>query len=306
MPHAPCPIPNSQLGLKKVFTITPQQQQYKTYILADDTADSHVEVVPERGGIITRWRLRGQEIFYLDTERFTHPELSVRGGNPILFPICGNLPDNTYTHNGKQYTLKQHGFARELPWEATEQKTEGKASLTVVLNSNKETKAVYPFDFQLAFTYELQGNSLEVRQEYKNLSSEPMPFSAGFHPYFLCGDKTQLEFEIPSTRYQDNKTKEFNSFNGNFDFNQDEIDFAFGQLTSQSATVIDNSRKLKLTLDYDDFSTWLVFWTVKGKEFYCLEPWSATRNSLNTRDNLTVLDPGGSLTASVRLTANFF
>ncbi|MHC5721356.1 MAG: aldose epimerase family protein, partial [Nostoc sp.] len=105
-----------------------------------------------------------------------------------------------------------------------------KASLTVVLNSNEQTKAVYPFDFQLAFTYELQGNSLKVRQQYKNLSSTPMPFSAGFHPYFLCGDKTQLEVEIPSKQYQDNQTKEIHSFDGNFDFNRDEIDFAFGQL----------------------------------------------------------------------------
>ncbi|WP_373525017.1 aldose epimerase [Nostoc sp.] len=289
-----------------MFTIAVQQQQYKTYILSDETAGSQLEVVPERGGIITRWRIQGQEIFYLDTERFTHPDLSVRGGNPILFPICGNLPDNVYTYNGQQYILKQHGFARELPWEATESKTEDKASLTVVLNSNEQTKAVYPFDFQLAFTYELQGNTLEVRQEYKNLSSTPMPFSAGFHPYFLCGDKSQLKVNIPSGQYQDNKTKKTQSFDGNFDFNQDEIDFVFGQLTSRSASVIDNSRKLELHLDYDDFSTWLVFWTVKGKEFYCLEPWSATRNSLNTGENLTVLEPGASYSASVRLRADFF
>ncbi|MBG1266292.1 aldose epimerase family protein [Nostoc sp. WHI] len=289
-----------------MFTIAVQQQQYKTYILSDETASSQLEVVPERGGIITRWRIQGQEIFYLDTERFTHPDLSVRGGNPILFPICGNLPDNIYTYNGQQYTLKQHGFARELPWEATESKTEDKASLTVVLNSNEQTKAVYPFDFRLAFTYELQGNTLEVRQKYENLSSTPMPFSAGFHPYFSCGDKTQLKVNIPSRQYQDNKTKEIHSFDGNFDFSQDEIDFVFGQLTSRSASVIDNSRKLELHLEYDDFSTYLVFWTVKGKEFYCLEPWSATRNSLNTGENLTVLEPGASYSASVRLRADFF
>lgn len=289
-----------------MFSIALQQRQYKTYVLSDETTGSQVEVVPERGGIVTQWRIQGQEIFYLDTERFTHPDLSVRGGNPILFPICGNLPDNTYTHNGQQYTLKQHGFARELPWEATEQNTEDKASLTVVLNSNEQTKAVYPFDFQLAFTYQLQGNSLEVQQKYTNLSSTPMPFSAGFHPYFLSGDKNQLEFEIPSGQYQDNKTKEIHQFDGNFDFSRDEIDFAFGELTSQSSTVTDGDRKLKLTLDYDDFSTWLVFWTVKGKEFYCLEPWSATRNALNTGENLTVLAPGASRTAFVRLTANFF
>ncbi|WP_414541557.1 aldose epimerase [Nostoc sp. CCY0012] len=290
-----------------MFTIALQQQQYKTYILSDESAGSQVEVVPERGGIITRWRIQGQEIFYLDAERFTHPDLSVRGGNPILFPICGNLPDNAYSHNGQQYTLKQHGFARDLPWEVSEQQTQGKASLTLVLNSNEQTKAVYPFDFQLVFTYELQGNTLSIRQQYKNLSSTSLPFSAGFHPYFLTGgDKTQLEFHIPSQQYQDQKTKEIHAFDGNFDFNRDEIDVAFGDLTSQSATVTDSSRKLKLTLDYDPIYSKLVFWTLKGKDFYCLEPWTAPRNALNTDENLTVLAPGNELLTTFRLTANFF
>ena len=289
-----------------MFTIALQEQQYKTYVLTDAQTNSQLEVVPERGGIITKWRVNGEEIFYLDAERFTNPELSVRGGNPILFPICGNLPDNTYTYQGKQYTLKQHGFARDLPWEVTDQVTQDKASLTVVLNSNEQTRAVYPFDFEVAFTYQMQGNILEVQQNYTNKSSEPMPFSFGFHPYFAISDKTQLEFEIPSSEYQDQKTKEMHSFNGNFDFNRDEIDVAFKQLTSQSASVTDHSRKLKLTLDYDDAFPILVFWTLKGKDFYCLEPWSAARNSINSGEHLTVLEPEASYSASFKLTANFF
>jgi galactose mutarotase-like enzyme len=301
MPHALYII-----RTKFVFSIAIQQQQYKTYILSDETAGSQIEVVPERGGIITRWRIQGQELLYLDAERFTHPELSVRGGVPILFPICGNLPDNTYSHNGQSYTLKQHGFARDLPWQVTEQATHDKASLTLVLKSNEQTRAVYPFDFQLTFTYELQGNTLEIRQQYQNLSANPLPFSMGFHPYFLTTDKNQLEFAIPSSEYQDQRTKEIFPFHGNFDFGLDEIDVAFKQLTSQSASVVDNSRKLRLTLDYGQEYPILVFWTLKAKDFYCLEPWSAPRNSLNTGEHLTVLDSGTSYQASVRLTANFF
>lgn len=289
-----------------MFTISLQEQQYKTYILTDESANSQLEVVPERGGIITKWRVNGEEIFYMDEERYTNPELSVRGGNPILFPICGNLPDNTYIYQNKEYTLKQHGFARDLPWQVTNQVSQDKASLTVVLNSNEQTKAVYPFDFEVAFTYQIKGNTLEVQQNYTNKSSEAMPFSFGFHPYFVTSDKSQLKFEIPGHEYLDQKTKEFHSFNGNFDLNKDEIDVAFKQLKSQSASVTDNLRKLKLTLDYDDVFPILVFWTLKGKDFYCLEPWSAGRNSLNTGENLTILQPGASLSASFKLTANFF
>lgn len=289
-----------------MYSIFLQQKQYKTYILTDESTNSQLEVVPERGGIITKWRLDGKEIFYLDEERFANPELSVRGGNPILFPICGNLPENTYTTGGKQYTLKQHGMARDLPWVSFGYVSDEGVSLQATLHSNEQTQAVYPFNFQITFTYQLQGNSLNIGQHYTNKSSQPMPFSFGFHPYFTVQDKNQLQFDIPSREYQDQKTKENHTFNGSFDFNRDEIDVAFKQLSSQTATVTDLSRKLKLTFDYDNVFSTLVFWTLKGKDFYCLEPWSAGRNAINTGENLTILQPGASYSTFFKLTANFF
>ncbi len=288
-----------------MFAIALEQQQYKTYILSDASSSSQLAVVPERGGIITSWQVQGQEILYLDASRFADPNLSVRGGIPILFPICGNLPDNIYTYKGQQYTLKQHGFARDLPWEVTEQVTQERVSLTLVLNSNEQTRRVYPFDFQVAFTYQLVGNSLEIRQRYTNHSDEPMPFSTGFHPYFLTTDKTQLQFEIPATQFHDQKTKTTHPFSGKFDFNSDEIDAAFLPLSSQSATVTDHNRQLQLQLNWDDTYSTLVFWTLKGKDFYCLEPWSAPRNAINTGEHLIRLAPNQSRESIVRLLANF-
>ena len=289
-----------------MFSINVEQRQYETYILADEKAKSELEVLPKRGGIATKWRIDGKEVFYLDEERLKNPEMSIRGGNPILFPICGNLVDDTYTINDKKFTLKQHGFGRNLPWEVGEEVTVDNVSLKLHLNSNEETKAVYPFDFQVTFTYQLHGNTLTILQEFKNQSSEPMPFSVGFHPYFLTRDKNQLELEIPSTEFQNKGSKEIHPFNGSFDFSQDEIDVAFNKLSAKSSSVTDKSRNLKITLEYDDNFSTLVFWTVKGKDFYCLEPWSAPRNAMNTQEHLTVLNPGATHSAMIRLTANFF
>lgn len=286
-----------------VCAIALQQQQYPTYVLTQP--DSQLEVVPQRGGIITRWQVQSQDILYLDAERFANPNLSVRGGVPILFPICGNLPDNTYTYQAQQYSLKQHGFARDLPWQVTTQSEQVPVSITLTLNSNEQTRAVYPFDFQLAFTYKLEGNSLEIRQLYTNHSSEPMPFSTGLHPYFWTTDKSQLQFDIPATQYTDQLTRITHHFNGGFDFNADEIDVAFRQVNRNTATVTDPSRRLQLTLDYSDTYSTLVFWTVKGKDYYCLEPWSAPRNALNTGEHLIHLEPGTTLETSVRLTVAF-
>ncbi|MEM7726322.1 MAG: aldose epimerase [Cyanobacteria bacterium P01_A01_bin.45] len=290
-----------------MFSISLQQQQYKTHILTDETTRSRLEVVPERGGIITKWSIDGKDILYLDEERFTNPDLSVRGGFPILFPICGNLPNDTYTYDGKEYTLKQHGFARNSSWEAHSVVSDEGVKIELTLNSNEETKKVYPFDFRLCFTYKIYGNTLEIQQLYSNLSnSQTLVFSSGFHPYFLTVDKNQLQFEIPSGQYQDQSTKEIHNFDGNFDFDRSEIDVGFQNLSANCATVTDNSRKLKLQLDFDDTFSTLVFWTLKGKNFYCLEPWTANRNAINTKENLISLEPEADYSTTVRLRADFF
>lgn len=287
-----------------MFSITTEQRQYATYILRDEQAPSRLEVVPERGGIVTRWSVGDRELLYLDETRFADPNLSIRGGIPILFPICGNLPNDTYTHNGQTYSLKQHGFARNLPWVVTTQSTDNQASLTLELTSSESTRALYPFDFQVQFTYRLQGNTLAIHQEVTNLSPTPMPFSLGLHPYFQTPDKNALQFEIPSAEFRSQQSGQVQAFTGHFDLEQPEIDVLFAELSSQQATVTDSSQGTKLTLDYTAPYTMLVFWTLKEKDFYCLEPWTAARNALNTGDRLIHLDPETTLGTTVRLTVS--
>jgi galactose mutarotase-like enzyme len=128
-----------------------------------------------------------------------------------------------------------------------------------------------------------------------------MPFSTGLHPYFLVSDKTQLEFEIPSTEFRNHIAGGVETFSGDFDFSQPEIDIAFQNLTAQSATVTDHHLKRKLTLSWSADYTKLVFWTVQGKDYYCLEPWTAPRNALNSGENLLILDPQQTLETNVQM-----
>ncbi|NEQ53199.1 MAG: aldose epimerase [Leptolyngbya sp. SIO3F4] len=271
-----------------------------TYILTD--GESKVAVVPERGGIVISWQVNGNEVFYLDAERFKDPSLSIRGGIPLLFPICGNLVDDTYTLNGETYKLKQHGFGRTLPWEVTQQSTDDGASLTVTLKSSDETRAGYPFDFQLDYIYTLKGNTLEQRFRHTNLSDKPMPFSTGTHPYFAVTDKSKLSFNLPSSEYKIKGAPEVFAFNGQFNFDQEEIDFAFINLTGQTATVEDGDSTL--TISYDENYSTLVFWTVKGKDFYCLEPWSGPRNAINTGDALITIAPQETVETIISMTVS--
>jgi galactose mutarotase-like enzyme len=287
---------------KMMFTLAKKERPYVTYVLGDEETSTQIEVVPERGGILTRWQVAGKEIFYMDEERYKDPTLTVRGGNPILFPICGNLVDNQYTYQDTRYTLKQHGFARDLPWTVTSESTTDGAALTITLTETPATLAVYPFAFTVAITYRLVGSTVTIAQTITNHSTEAMPFAIGFHPYFAVQDKEQLNITIPSTATRDQKTKQLLPFDGSFDFQRDEIDSAFSTLTAPTAEILDPVQGTRLTVSYDESFSNLVFWTVKGKDFYCLEPWTSGRNALNTGENLITLAPGESKTLQVHYT----
>lgn len=284
-----------------MFTISQEQKQYQTYILTDEDAKSQIEVVPERGGIITRWRINEREILYLDEERYADPTKTVRGGVPILFPICGNLPYDTFNYQGESYKLVQHGFGRRIPWKVKETNNSNCASITITLESDQETLKVYPFEFTVSYTYELRGNSVKISQTYTNNSEVEMPFSAGFHPYFQIGDKQKLEVEIPGTKYTDNLSKATIKFSGEFDYQKDEIDAAFTSITANSTSFSDRDNQKKVTIKYSDLFSTLVFWTVKGKDFICVEPWSAPRNGINTGEQITIMKPGTSCKADVEM-----
>ncbi|BAQ63267.1 aldose epimerase [Geminocystis sp. NIES-3709] len=284
-----------------MYNIAIKQEEYLTYILKDLDSNCRLEIVPERGGIVTDWTIQGQKILYLDKDRFKNPQLSVRGGIPVLFPICGNLPDNIFSYQEKTYILKQHGFARDLPWKVINQSTDKSASLTLSLTSDLETLKVYPFEFELNFTYKLLGNKLIIEQLYKNKSKEKMPFSIGFHPYFYCGDKTKLKLEIPGEEYWNKSDDKTYSFNGELDYNLEEIDIAFTQLQGQKTSFIDSKRNLTVEITYSDLFSTLVFWTLKGKDYICVEPWSSPRNAINTEEQLNYLQPNEVYSASVSI-----
>jgi galactose mutarotase-like enzyme len=284
-----------------MFSVNRTQHQFLTYTLTDEDAGSSIEVVPERGGIITRWRIGGQNILYLDEERFADTSLSIRGGIPILFPICGGLPDNQFYYGGKTYSLKQHGFARDRAWKVIGQDASDRAELTIELESDDATRQVYPFDFRLLFTYRLQGNTLTLHQRFENRSNERMPFSIGFHPYLQVIDKSQLNFEIPATAYLDQRTRECYPYDGSFDFSLDEIDHAFTEITRHSASFSDRSTGKRIIVSYDDLFTTLVVWTIKGKDYLCVEPWSGPRNALNTGEQIKYVEPNSVREAIVQI-----
>ena len=63
------------------------------------------------------------------------------GTAPVLFPMCGGLRDDKFTHCGKEYTLQKHGFARKMNFEV---ESETETSAVLLLKSNEETLKQFP------------------------------------------------------------------------------------------------------------------------------------------------------------------
>lgn len=103
--------------------------------------------------------------------------------SPVLFPFVGSLKDKKYTWKNKEYSMGQHGFARDMEFELV---NITKEKATFELKSNAETLAKYPFDFILQIIYTLIDNELKVEWKVINTNDATMYFSIGAHPAFLC------------------------------------------------------------------------------------------------------------------------
>lgn len=98
---------------------------------------------------------------------------------PILFPIVGRLADDTLRIDGREYRMKQHGFARDAEFV----RCDGKYVL--VEDGYREN---YPYAFELVAEYTTQGNTLICDWQVTNRDDKTMYFQIGAHPAFLLPD----------------------------------------------------------------------------------------------------------------------
>ena len=270
-----------------------------TLELRDDDAESLVTLVPERGGIVTRLRVGARELLYLDEATLRDPGKNVRGGIPLLFPAPGRLERDHFARAGHSGAMKQHGFARDQPFQARAHADPDAARATMTLASNDATRAMYPWDFRLTLVVALRGASLRLDLTVENTGSETMPFGFGIHPYFRVSDKAGLRIATRATRAFDNVIKAVVPFRG-FDLTAKEVDLhLLDHGSSESALDWADGGHLALRAS-PEHTRWVV-WTLAGRDFVCVEPWTAPGNALNTGESLLLLEPGGARTLWIEM-----
>ena len=229
----------------------------ETLVLRDDAADATVALAPARGGIVTRFLVRDRPVLYLDESTLLDPAKNIRGGVPVLFPSPGALADER--------------------------------SATLTLRSDEATRAQFPWDFVLTLRYALDGARLRITQRVENHSGTAMPFAMGFHPYFHVpdGEKARTSIATAATRAFDNTIKTTVALEGPIDLTRPEVDL---HLDEHGTLVLADGHRVEVTAS-PEFTRWVI-WTLRGKDFVCLEPWTAPGDALNTREGIIVLAPG--------------
>lgn len=259
-----------------------------TYALVD--GGCRVEVIPSRGALVTRMTVEGDEVLYLDEATVADPAKNVRGGIPVLFPIAGALPGDTYPAQGESYTLPQHGFARRLPWTVRQAED---SLLVLGLSSTLETRRQFPWRFDARLTFSLVGTRLTVAFDVENQDRRPLPLHLGFHPYFRVpeGMKAQAGVETKATQAWDNRLRREVPFTG-FDLTADEVDLHLRNHSGPGTTLERGPGNRPVRLSWSPEFRLLVVWTLKGKDFVCVEPWTAAAGALATGAGLLHVQPG--------------
>lgn len=238
---------------------------------------------------------------------------------PVLFPIVGRLPEDTYYHQGQPYRLPQHGFARDRAFELVR---ESATEVQLRLRDDEQSRQVFPFAFELTITHRLVGSTVRVVWEVLNPAADAqLLFSIGAHPAFRCPLLPEESFEDYAFRFDHPVTIGRHLLQG-------------GLLNGQTALVLTDTTELPLTyelfaqdalvLKHYDFDRvtlasrrgprqvqmqfagfpYLGLWTKgPGAPFVCIEPWQGIAGSvggpveLRDKEGILTLAPGASFRA---------
>ena len=204
----------------------------------------------------------------------------------VIFPHPG---DNKFKVEGKEYHIPtRHGILRGHDFKVL---SKGKDFIELYVNSDKESKEVYPFDFVFILRYELKGKSLVYTAKVIALN-EPILAGYGEHLAIKANEKGKVYLNKNTTLYP--------LVNGIIDLdNPIKIDEVlsleketfkkYDTLVIKNDTkslIVDNGFNRLVAYKFD--APYFAIWSNPTKgNFVCIEPWWGISNYINEPKDLS-------------------
>jgi len=142
-------------------------------------------------------------------------------------------------------------------------------------------------------TYTLRAGVLDVMTRIENHSSEPMPISLGYHPYFQITDAPRAAWTVKlavsermtlSPRLIPTGERQRVEMNAPFELGDRVLDDVFVSLIRDQdgfARFHVAGKQQRITVEYGPKYSTAVVYAPKGRDFICFEPMSAITNAFN-------------------------
>ena len=135
--------------------------------------------VLEHGAHVVSWTAAGRERLFMSSRARYDGRSALRGGVPVCFP--------QFNQRGP---LPKHGFVRTRPWSLARVENDPVhgASLTMRLQDDAATRALWPQAFRVELTVSLRPGALDLLLDVHNTGAEVLSFTGALHTYLRVDD----------------------------------------------------------------------------------------------------------------------
>lgn len=261
------------------YPINPDEAERKEgaspYEVTISKGETEAKISPEKGAHVTAFSVGGRDILHIDQKAFDDlSNIKPKIGIPLLIPQAGPHEE-----------MRQHGYGRLLPWK-WEDKTENSTTVSLESANIKDEEIVnelaehynHPFAYEIKTVVE--ENSLRYELSIKNEGNESMPVAPGLHPYFkidhtMQGDMTSnLEgFDLTDRDWEKDGSMHFERPEG------EDVWITIPEIG-------------KITMKMDPEFKTIVVWSLPGKDFICVEPWTREARAIEDKNERIDIEPG--------------
>jgi len=192
---------NSKFGITNTLSFEQDESGFIMVLIDNGISTATVSTY---GGQILSFQPKNDEhdLLYLSEHAVYEDGQAIRGGTPVCWPWFGD--------DVSGLGLPSHGFARNQQWQVVQSQvlTDGSTSLTLMLTDTDESRAVWPYQFELYIEIVI-GKKLTLSLTTKNTGSKAFTFTQALHTYFNISDIEQVMVSGLSSKYYLDKLDRF-------------------------------------------------------------------------------------------------